>query len=93
MPLVVGGRQYSDVGETIGENETAAMFLGFGIVLLLLGIGSILKPLILQNLLVRLFCNSLTIKGRIESDRLLQNQMKAPGRGEGLADALDIDGF
>ena len=26
-------------------------------------------------------------------DKLLQSQMEAPRRGEGLADAFDIDGF
>ena len=93
MALIVGGMHYFDLADAIDENETAALFLGFGVLFLLLGIGSLLKPLILQSLLVRIFCNSLTIKGRIESDRLLQNQMKAPGRGEGLADALDVDGF
>lgn len=93
MAAIVAGMQHFALADAIDENETAAMGLGFGVLIMLLGIGSLLKPLVLQSLLVRIFCNNLTIKGRIESDRLLQNQLKAPGRGEGLADALDIDGF
>lgn len=93
MAAIVGGMHYFALADAIDENETAAMVLGFSVLIMLLGIVSLLKPLVLHSLLVRIFCNNLTIKGRVESDRLLQNQLKAPGRGEGLADALGIDGF
>ena len=58
--------------------------------LLLLGA---LQPLIVQNFLVRVFCNSLIAQGTFSPERLLQNQLDIPRRGEGLADALDIDAF
>jgi uncharacterized membrane protein YjgN (DUF898 family) len=101
LSLVIGGviallaaGIYSFDGSVLdSENETTFTIFVFGAVIVLFGMGSLFKPLIVQNFLIRVFCNSLTIKGRIESDKLLQSQMKAPQRGEGLADALDIDGF
>lgn len=52
-----------------------------------------LQPIIVQNFLIRVFCNNLTIRGSFSPEKLLQNQMDMPRRGEGLADALDIDAF
>lgn len=75
------------------NDETLVTYISIGIVIVVLGIGSLFKPLIVQHVLIRIFCNTLTIKGKIESDKLLQSQMQAPSRGEGLADAFDIDGF
>lgn len=93
IALLAAGVHYFDWRALEDKDSTATMFIGLGVVVLLLGTGSLLKPLIMQNLLVRMFCNSLAVKGRIETDKLLQSQMQAPRRGEGLADALDIDGF
>lgn len=90
---VAAGIHYFDFGEMDAEDETTAMVIGFGVIIVMFGVSSLFKPLILQNLLVRIFCNNLTIKGKVESDKLLQSQIQAPRRGEGLADALDVDGF
>ena len=38
-------------------------------------------------------CKTLTIQGSFSPDRLFQSQLSIPQRGEGLADALDIDAF
>lgn len=101
LSLVIGGMgalaavgiNYFDWGEIESESETLFTLISVGIVILVLGIGSLFKPLIVQHLLIRIFCNNLIIKGKIQSDKLLQSQMQAPRRGEGLADAFDIDGF
>ena len=91
--LVWAGASQLD-GVTLDSDDKAMMaVLGFAVVIVLLGMGSLLKPLIVQNLLVRVFCNNLTVIGTIELDRLLQSELQAPRRGEGLADAFDIDGF
>jgi len=93
VAVVAAGMHYFDLAELDRENQTITMLIGFGVVILVLGTGSLFKPLLVQNLLVRAYCKNLAIKGEIESDKLLQSQMQAPRRGEGLADALDIDGF
>ncbi|MDH3700422.1 MAG: YjgN family protein [Alphaproteobacteria bacterium] len=52
-----------------------------------------LQPIIVQNLLIHLYCKRLIVSGSFSPERLLQNQLDVPQRGEGLADALDIDAF
>lgn len=52
-----------------------------------------LQPIVVQHLLVGLYCRRLSISGTFSPERLLQNQLDIPRRGEGLADALDIDAF
>jgi uncharacterized membrane protein YjgN (DUF898 family) len=91
--LLVAGIQQFNLAELDSEDQTTTMLIGFGVIILLLGTGSLFKPLIVQNLLLRFYCNNLTVKGMIETEKLLQSQIQAPSRGEGLADALDIDGF
>ena len=56
-------------------------------------VASIVKPLIIQNWLVRNFCRTTMIQGSFSPDSLFQNQLQIPRRGEGLADALDVDAF
>ena len=81
------------LGGVPNAEQIAGIIVGVGIVLAILVIGSILQPLIVQNLLIRAFCKKLTIQGSFSPDRLFQNQLAIPQRGEGLADALDIDAF
>jgi hypothetical protein len=52
-----------------------------------------LKPIVVQNWIFRSLCRSLTLQGSFSPDRLFQNQYAIPQRGEGLADALDVDAF
>lgn len=77
-------------------NETAQMlgsFAGVFAVLVVLVIAGTLKPIIVHNRLFRVFCHTLTLQGSFSPDRLLQSQLNIPQRGEGLADALDVDAF
>lgn len=77
-------------------NETAQMlgsFAGVLAVLVVLVIAGTLKPIIVHNRLFRVFCHTLTLQGSFSPDRLLQSQLNIPQRGEGLADALDVDAF
>ncbi len=77
-------------------NETAKMlgsFAGGFAVLVVFVIGGTLKPIIVHNRLFRAFCHTLTLQGSFSPDRLLQSQLNIPQRGEGLADALDVDAF
>lgn len=68
-------------------------FIGLAIGAVILLIIGLLKPIIVQHWLVRNFCKSLSIQGTFSPDRLFQNQLEIPRRGEGLADALDVDAF
>jgi hypothetical protein len=56
-------------------------------------IAGVLQPMIVQNRLIRSICRTLTLQGTFSPDRLFQSQLKMPQRGEGLADALDVDAF
>lgn len=77
----------SDAASAIGSAAVLVYVLFFFV------IAGPLQTLVVQNLLLRIFCNALTIDGHIASERLLQSQLEMPTRGEGLADALDIDAF
>ncbi|MCG8546578.1 MAG: DUF898 domain-containing protein [Alphaproteobacteria bacterium] len=81
------------LGGVSESSKVAGMVGGVFVVLAVLVIGGILQPLIVQNLLIRAFCKKLTIQGSFSPDRLFQNQLAIPQRGEGLADALDVDAF
>jgi uncharacterized membrane protein YjgN (DUF898 family) len=56
-------------------------------------VASVVKPLIIHNWLVRNFCRTTMIQGSFSPDTLFQSQLQIPRRGEGLADALDVDAF
>ncbi len=66
------------------------LYGGFAALWLLAGI---LKPLIVHNWLIRNFCRTTLIHGSFSPDSLFQSQLQIPRRGEGLADALDVDAF
>ena len=68
-------------------------FAGVLAVLIVFVIAGTLKPIIVHNRLFRIFCETLTLQGSFSPDRLLQSQLNIPQRGEGLADALDVDAF
>ena len=81
------------VGGASSSGQAMGLIAGIAVVLVIFVIGGILQPLIVQNLLIRAFCRKLTIQGSFSPDRLFQSQLAIPQRGEGLADALDIDAF
>jgi uncharacterized membrane protein YjgN (DUF898 family) len=59
------------------------------IFLFTIGIG---MPFILQRN-VRYFCDRLTVDGRVDVESIRQSRQPLAKRGEGLADAFDIDSF
>ena len=68
----------------------AALWLGNLLILLFtIGIG---MPFILQRN-VRYLCDRLTVDGRVDVESIRQSRQPLAKRGEGLADAFDIDGF
>ena len=73
--------------------QSVGTMTGVGVVLLIFVIAGTLKPIIVHNRLFRVFCDTLTLQGSFSPDRLLQSQLNIPQRGEGLADALDVDAF
>lgn len=79
------------------ETKAAAMpfvpLAIYGVLAALWLVASIVKPLIIQNWLIRNFCKTTSIQGSFSPDRLFQSQLQIPRRGEGLADALDVDAF
>jgi uncharacterized membrane protein YjgN (DUF898 family) len=84
---------WSNGGQTSETVQTLASFAGGFAVLVVFVIGGTLKPIIVHNRLFRKFCETLTLQGSFSPDRLLQSQLNIPQRGEGLADALDVDAF
>jgi uncharacterized membrane protein YjgN (DUF898 family) len=82
-----GGVQGSEMAQAFGS------FAGVLAVLIVFVIAGTLKPIIVHNRLFRIFCETLTLQGSFSPDRLLQSQLNIPQRGEGLADALDVDAF
>lgn len=82
-----GGVQGNETAQVLGS------FAGVFAVLVVLVIAGTLKPIIVHNRVFRAFCHTLTLQGSFSPDRLLQSQLEIPQRGEGLADALDVDAF
>lgn len=79
------------------ETKAAAMpfvpLAIYGVLAAIWLVAGIVKPLIIHNWLIRNFCKTTSIQGSFSPDRLFQNQLQIPRRGEGLADALDVDAF
>lgn len=63
--------------------------VNFFILLFTLGIG---RPFVQQRL-VRYICQRMSIEGTIDVDKIRQSQARLDKRGEGLAEAFDIDAF
>jgi uncharacterized membrane protein YjgN (DUF898 family) len=75
-------------------NATAPSLIGLwiGNVLIFIFTLSIASPLILQRN-IRYFCDRLTVDGMVDIESIRQSSELISKRGEGLADAFDIDGF
>jgi uncharacterized membrane protein YjgN (DUF898 family) len=98
LPLIglVGFAMFEIVGpmmeSTDSEEVSAAnLIIGGGVIVGVLLLAGILRPLVLQNMLLRRFCSTLTIEGKFSPNAVMQSTQKAPSHGEGLADALDVD--
>lgn len=63
------------------------MFLFFYLLL------SVLGTIMITHRLAALLCSRLTMIGEQDFDAIAQSSRSVPGRGEGLADALDVGGF
>lgn len=60
------------------------------VILVVAVILSVLQLVMLIHPLARLLCESIEVTGTEDFDAIAQSQQEAPGRGEGLADALDV---
>ena len=78
---------------SLGPLRDYAPLIAIAAVFAIWMIAGVLQPMIVQNRLIRSICRTLTLQGTFSPDRLFQSQMKMPQRGEGLADALDVDAF
>jgi uncharacterized membrane protein YjgN (DUF898 family) len=87
--ILIGG----DVGPAAGTNKDTLIVMGAAAFAVIWLAGGLLKPVIVQNWLLYNICRTLTIQGTFSPDTLFQNQLEIPRRGEGLADALDVDAF
>ncbi len=90
---LIAGHTLAKPGGMIHISPFVGMYFGFGIVIFGWLVLATFKPIIVQNWIVRSLCHTLTIQGTFSPDRLFQNQLEIPRRGEGLADALDVDAF
>ncbi len=68
----------------------AAQFAVLPGVLIVAVILSVLQLVLFIHPMARLICSSVSVSGEEEFDRIAQSEQAAPGRGEGLADALDV---
>lgn len=101
MAAVIGGGLYAmfEAGDLFrqgtapGTPEQIGLAIGIGLFFVFWLLGGLLKPIIVQNWLINNICATLTIAGSFSPDKLFQNQLEIPRRGEGLADALDVDAF
>jgi uncharacterized membrane protein YjgN (DUF898 family) len=59
---------------------------------LLIGL-SVLKPVLVMHPLARRLCATLSATGEVDFEAIAQSDRAAPGRGEGLADMLDVGSF
>jgi uncharacterized membrane protein YjgN (DUF898 family) len=94
LMLLAGNSLSTSMGLSSSEDAyNFGRYLGFGFVIFVWLVLAALKPIVVQNWIFRSLCRSLTLQGSFSPDRLFQNQYAIPQRGEGLADALDVDAF
>jgi uncharacterized membrane protein YjgN (DUF898 family) len=85
-------RSYFDPRQADAVRDFAPL-IAIGALFAIWMIAGVLQPMIVQNRLIRSICRTLTLQGTFSPDRLFQSQLNLPQRGEGLADALDVDAF
>jgi hypothetical protein len=94
LMLLVGNSLSTSMGPSSSEEAYyLGHYLGFGVAIFVWLVLVALKPIVVQNWIFRGLCRTLTLHGSFSPDRLFQNQYAIPQRGEGLADALDVDAF
>jgi uncharacterized membrane protein YjgN (DUF898 family) len=59
-------------------------------VMLATTLAQVLRMVLLIHPLLKAVCRTLVIEGSEDFERLAQSEIETPGRGEGLADALDV---
>ena len=85
---------YVDAGSTIDRFEMSLAIYGvLAVVALFLAkmLISVLEPVLLHHPLLKRVIASLKVEGRYDVEELLQRRKAAARRGEGLADAFDVD--
>ncbi len=73
-------------------NSGVGVIAGLLAMLLYLMLNGVLHVILVLRRLVMRICESLKISGEVDFERIKQSPLAGPGRGEGLADALDVGG-
>ena len=60
------------------------------LLLLYLVVVGLIRTAVFLHPMIASLCNSLSVTGEMDFERLAQSTLEMPGRGEGLADALDV---
>ena len=83
---------YADIWARLGENSFVLLGIMAALVVVSVTI-SVLRAAFLLHPMLKAVTRSLSVWGGQEIAELAQSQQAMPGRGEGLADALDVGGF
>lgn len=83
---------YADFGARLGENPLLLMGIIAALVVVSV-VWSVLRAAFLMHLMLKAVTRSLMVWGGQEIAELAQSRQAMPGRGEGLADALDVGDF
>jgi uncharacterized membrane protein YjgN (DUF898 family) len=83
---------YANIGARIGENPFVLLGIMAALVVISVTI-SVLRAAFLLHPMLKAVTHSLSVWGGQEIAELAQSRQAVPGRGEGLADALDVGGF
>ncbi|MFQ5955280.1 MAG: YjgN family protein [Kiloniellales bacterium] len=89
--IVIQGSAAGDPG-TWQPNPTLGFIIGIPLFLVFFMVSSVLHVILVMRRLVMRICETLTISGEVDFEAIEQSALAAPGRGEGLADALDVGG-
>ena len=83
---------YADIWARLGENSFVLLGIMAALVVVSVTI-SVLRAAFLLHPMLKAVTRSLSVWGGQEIAELAQSQQAVPGRGEGLADALDVGGL
>jgi uncharacterized membrane protein YjgN (DUF898 family) len=83
---------YANIGARIGENPFVLLGIMAALVVISVAI-SVLRAAFLLHPMLKAVTRSLSVWGGQEIAELAQSRQAMLGRGEGLADALDVGGF
>lgn len=96
--LVVAGGSFGSLEQIQQAQENGEFLFAYNAAIIALSllfilIYGVVRIIILVQPILAAICRTLTIEGEEDYDAIAQSQQFRPGRGEGLADGLDVGAF